>query len=127
MKIGIKVSSNDNNCTVEINGFLIPLLVTAILVGIIVVVTLCLLKSMDFKYIVFAAIFMVTAVTLSLLAFEVSKPFVKMAFLKEIINKNIDKEYLESLKNMELRDLVKEELANQRDLIKKYCDTLADL
>lgn len=50
-----------------------------------------------------------------------------MAFLGEIINNDIDKDYLQSLKDMELRDLVKEELANQRDLIKKFCDTLADL
>lgn len=127
MKIGIKVSSNDNNCTVEINGFLIPLFVAAILAGISVVVTLCLLKTMDFKYIVFAAIFVITAVVVSLLAFEVSKPLVKMAFLKGIINKDLDKKYLQSLKDMELRDLVKEELSNERDLIKKFCDTLADL
>lgn len=105
MKIEIKVSSNNDNCTVKISGFLIPLFVAAILVGISVVVTLCLLKSMDFKYIVFAAIFMVTAVALSLLAFEVSKPYVKMAFLKSIIKSG----------------------ANKKDLIKKYCDTLADL
>ena len=55
------------------------------------------------------------------------KPYAKMEFLKEIINKNIDKDYLQSLKDLELRDLVKEGIANQKDLIKKYCDTLADL
>lgn len=55
------------------------------------------------------------------------KPFAKMAFLGEIINNDIDKDYLQSLKDMELRDLVKEGVTNQRDLIKKYCDTLADL
>lgn len=55
------------------------------------------------------------------------KPYAKMEFLKEIINNDIDEEYLQFLKNMELRDLVKEGLKNEKDLIKKYCDTLADL
>ena len=84
---------------------IIAIFVISILVETSIVVILCLLKSIDFKYIVFAAIFMVTAVVISLLAFEVSKPFVKMAFLKSIIKSGVD----------------------NNELIKKFCDTLADL
>ncbi len=84
---------------------IIAIFVISILVETSIVVTLCLLKSMDFKYIVFAAIFMVTAVTISLLTFEVSKSFAKIAFLKSIMESGAD----------------------NNDLIKKYCDTLAEL
>lgn len=73
-----------------------------------------------------ALVLLTTIVTLIFTA-KALKPFAKMVFLGEIINNDIDKDYLQSLKDMELRDLVKEELANQRDLIKKYCDTLAEL
>ena len=113
---------------------IISILVFSILVGIATIVLCCKcgifenIKVCKFvKCIIKVVIFLsVTSIMLVFTA-KALKPYAKMEFLKEIINKDIDKNYLQYLKNMELRDLVKEELANKKDLIKKYCDTLVEL
>ncbi len=73
--------------------------------------------------IIFSALALITA---NLLV-KTEKFSTKITSAKDAINKYIDKEYLQSLKDLELRDLVKEGLISQRDLIKKYCDTLLEL
>ncbi|MBD5433929.1 MAG: hypothetical protein HDR35_06520 [Treponema sp.] len=113
---------------------IISILAFSFLVGIATIVLCCKcgifenIKVCKFvKCIIKVVIFLsVTSITLVFTA-KALKPYAKMEFLKEIINKDIDNDYLQSLKDLELRDLVKEGITNQRDLIKKYCDTLADL
>ena len=113
---------------------IISILAFSFLVGIAIIFLCCKcgifenIKVCKFvKCIIKVVIFLsVTSIMLVFTA-KALKPYAKMEFLKEIINKDIDKNYLQYLKNMELRDLVKEELANKKDLIKKFCDTLADL
>ena len=61
------------------------------------------------------------------LLFRTEKFSIKTASGKDVVDKYIDKEYLQFLREQDLRDLVKEGIINQRDLIKKFCDTLADL
>lgn len=84
-------------------------------------------KLCNLEIVICVALVLVVIIVTLIFTAKALKPYAKMEFLKEIINKNIDNDYLQSLKDMELRDLVKEGIANQKDLIKKYCDTLADL
>lgn len=72
-------------------------------------------------------IFSTLALIAANLLIRTEKFSIKITSTKDAINKYIDEEYLKFLKDMELRDLVKEGLTSQRDLIKKYCDTLLEL
>lgn len=124
----------------------IAILVFSLLPGIVPVVMMVLCKSTgdhcchwwhccfcgetefcNLEIVISVALVLLTTIVTLIFTAKALKPFAKMVFLGEIINNDIDKDWLQSLKDMELRDLVKEELANQRDLIKKYCDTLAEL
>lgn len=102
----------------------IPILVFSLLVGIVLFV---IAKICNLEIVISVALVLLSTIVTLIFTAKALKPFAKMVFLGEIINNDIDKDYLQSLKDMELRDLVKEELANQRDLIKKFCDTLVEL
>ncbi|MDE6746664.1 MAG: hypothetical protein K2J72_08515, partial [Oscillospiraceae bacterium] len=73
--------------------------------------------------IIFSALALIAANLLS----KTEKFLTKIASAQDVVDKYIGEKYLKFLKEQNLRDLVKEGLSNEKDLIKKYCDTLADL
>ncbi len=140
------ISKGNNKYTVEMSESLctkikfsciwiqIALLVISVLAGIVATVLCCKCGFFEnitvcgfVKCVIRIAIFSSATSIILIFTAKALKPYAKMEFLKEIINNDSDKEYLQSLKDLELRDLVKEGLISQRDLIKKYCDTLLEL
>ena len=51
----------------------------------------------------------------------------KIQCFNKILSKGINKDDIQFLKETNLRDIVKEDLAHDKDLIKKFCDTLTEL
>ena len=72
-------------------------------------------------------IFSTLALIAANLLFKTEKFLTKTASAQDVIDKYIYEKYLKFLKEQNLRDLVKEGLTNEKELIKKYCDMLADL
>lgn len=108
--------------------------VATILVGFVATILCCCYGVFDnvnicniVKFVINVLIFLsLTGITLVFTA-NTLKSFVKMALLKEMMQKGINKEDIQFLRDVNLKDIVKEELANEKDLIKKFCDTLSEL
>lgn len=73
--------------------------------------------------IIFSSLALIAANLLS----KTEKFLTKIASTQDVVDKYIGEKYLKFLKEQNLRDLVKEGLSNEKDLIKKYCDTLVEL
>ena len=106
-------------------------------------------ESMKIENIILPAIFMVSAIVSGLVALKLIKPFAKMAFLGKIMqcskcmiccdlcnddnsNKNQtqgdeSKEVKSDKNEDEPSNIVKAKLDAEKDLIKKFCDTLVEL
>lgn len=127
-----KTSGREINC--PCTKIVIFMLVFSILVGFVATILCCCYGVFDnvnicniVKFIINVLIFLsLTGITLVFTA-NTLKSFVKMALLKEMMQKGINKEDIQFLRDVNLKDIVKEELASEKDLIKKFCDTLPEL
>lgn len=127
-----KTSGGEINC--PCTKIVIFMLVFSILVGFVATILYCCYVVFDnvnicniVKFVINVLIFLsLTGITLVFTA-NTLKSFVKMALLKEMMQKGINKEDIQFLRDVNLKDIVKEELASEKDLIKKFCDTLPEL